>query len=263
MIKSALMALTIFLSAGCANAQEDTLNRKSTDESRPAPQVAGETHRQRYAVAKASDKIVGNNGKGFEGLWGTRNARAVLNGIYYRGGANNIYFTPKRDNMNPMPTPGLENLCKEGFTHAVYLYSTNFSTAPKEVKCTTYEGHENTFTYSQVSPLAYREEDLRQLHSLIYERVRDSRLGPIYDHCWNGWHASGYVAATALRQFCDFTAEEAVAYWNLNTDGNHGSSYNKLRDRIRTFVADPNMTLTPEEKSVVCPKPGSLEFVSP
>lgn len=261
MIKSLFVAISLFLSVGCANAKEEiSTGRKSIEDPAPGAPVAGETHRNRYSLSSAADKIVGNNGKGFEGLYGTRNMRAVLNGVYYRGGANNVYFVPKRSNANPLPTKGLENLCQEGFTQAVYLYSTNYSTAPKEVKCKTFEGNENTLVYSQFSPLAYRESDIRAMHMMMFDRVRDSKLGPVYDHCWNGWHASGYVAATALRQFCDFTAEEAVAYWNLNTDGNNGSSYNKVREKIRSFVPSPDMAISAEEKAALCPKPGSLEF---
>jgi len=262
LIKSLLVAFSLFLSVGCANAKDEiATGNKQHEDTAPSTLVAGETHRERYGLTNASQKIVSNNGKGFEGLYGTRNVRAVLNGVYYRGGANNVYFVPKRKNSNPIPTQGLENLCQEGFTQAVYLYSTNYSTAPKEVKCKTFEGNENTLVYSQISPLAYRESDLRAMHMMMYDRIRDPKLGPVYDHCWNGWHASGYVAATALRQFCDFTAEEAVDYWNVNTDGNNkGSSYNKLRDKIRSFVPSPDMEISAEEKAALCPKPGSLDF---
>lgn len=261
MIKSLFVAISLFLSVGCANAKEEiSSGNSSREESALSSPVAGETHRERYPLASAAEKLVGNNGKGHEGLYGTRNFRAVLNGVYYRGGANNVYFVPKRNNSNPLPTKGLENLCQEGFTQAVYLYSTNYSSAPKEVKCRTFEGHENTLVYSQISPLAYRESDLREMHMMMFDRIRNPKLGPVYDHCWNGWHASGYVAATALRQFCDFTAEEAVSYWNLNTDGNNGSSYNKVREKIRAFAPSPDMAISAEEKAALCPKPGSLAF---
>ena len=32
----------------------------------------------------------------------------------------------KRNNKNPIPIDGLRNLTKEGFSKAMYLYSTNF-----------------------------------------------------------------------------------------------------------------------------------------
>jgi hypothetical protein len=256
------LLLFSFLSTGCAVAKEDAPTAVGQGEvSAPLnPNTTGDLFRLRYPVKNASEKLVSNNGQGLASLYGTRNTRAVLNGVYYRGGANNIHFIPKRGNMNPLPDKGLENLCKEGFSHAVYLYSDNYESAPKEVKCVTFAGADNTLSYLQISPLAYKDEDMRRLHALIFDHIRDPRLGPIYDHCWNGWHASGYVAATALRQFCGFTGDQAVAYWNVNTDGNNGSNYNRLRDRIRNFQINPEMQLSEEEKTVLCPSPGSLNF---
>lgn len=229
--------------------------------SNPDNGVVGGNYRARYPLASASQKLVDNKGNGFNSLYGTRNFRAVLNGVYYRGGANNSYNkNGVRDNMNPLPADGLQNLCKEGFTQAVYLYSTRFSTAPKVTKCKTPEGADNVLTYLQVSPLSFNKADLDQLHNLIFQHIRDSRLGPIYDHCWNGWHASGYVAATALRQFCDFNADQAVSYWNQNTDGNM-SGYDSIRAKITSFVRNPALTITAEEKAALCPKPGNLVYV--
>lgn len=223
--------------------------------------VVGGDYRQRYALPTASAKLVDNHGNGHDDLYGTRNFRAVLNGVYYRGGANNVYNKhQRRSNMNPLPNEGLTNLCQEGFTQAVYLYTERYSSAPKITKCRTFEGNENTLEYLQISPLNFNIADLERLHGLIYEHIRAPRLGPIYAHCWNGWHSSGYAAATALRQFCDFTAEQAVQYWNANTDGNNGASYNGIRNKIRAFVPNPAWTLSPEEKTTLCPSPGSLSY---
>ncbi len=63
------------------------------------------------------------------GICRSRSSRCFL----YRGGANNKYLENPRSNTNPLPTVGLTNLCKEDFScRGVYLYSENFSTAPKE-----------------------------------------------------------------------------------------------------------------------------------
>lgn len=81
-------------------------------------------------------KITNNTGDGFEELYGTRNMRAVLHGIYYRGGANNYcHRSNPRDNMNPLPADGLSNLCEEGFGKGIYFYATNFK--PTALTCTT------------------------------------------------------------------------------------------------------------------------------
>src|SRR4051812_16425061 len=72
------------------------------------------TFQQKYNLPNSSAKLVDNYGNGYEDLYGTRNVRAVLSGILYRGGANNYYHKVEpRDNHNPLPDDGLENLCKE------------------------------------------------------------------------------------------------------------------------------------------------------
>ena len=35
-------------------------------------------------------------------------------------------------------------------------------------------------------------------------------------------HASGYISALILRQFCGFTAQEAINYWDLGTEHRGG-----------------------------------------
>ncbi len=216
----------------------------------------------RYPLKNASQKLVDNRGNGYEDLYGNRNLRAVLNGVYYRGGANNYYHrTNKRNNMNPMPNDGLQNLCEEGFGKAIYLYQENYSTAPKSVSCKNYRSEDNQLKYDQSTILKYNLEDLRAIHAQILDHIRNPRLGPILAHCWNGWHASGYVAATALKQFCGFTAEQAVKYWDLNTDGNNKESrYESLRKRIRAFEPDSRFQISEEEQKKICPHPETLLF---
>ncbi len=216
----------------------------------------------RYPVKTASQKLVDNQGNGNESLYGNRNLRAVLNGVYYRGGANNYYHrTNKRNNMNPLPNDGLQNLCEEGFTKAVYLYEANYETAPKVTACKNYRGDETKLNYNQVSVLRYELADLRRIHTMIFDHIRDSRLGPILAHCWNGWHASGYVAATALRQFCGFEPEQAVRYWDAHTDGNNkATGYEAIRRRIRAFAPDPNLQISTEEQKKICPQPDTFVF---
>lgn len=218
----------------------------------------GATYRERYALKSATQKLVDNYGRGNESLYGVRNFRAVLNGIYYRGGANNVYHrSNKRDNMNPLPDDGLQNLCEEGFGTAIYLYSKNYSTAPKNTRCRTFENVDNDLNYHQASVLNGNAQ-IKRVLSLIYDHIRDPRLGPIYAHCWNGWHASGLAAATALRQFCGFSAEQAVQYWNQNIDKHEVGE--GVRRRIRQFVPYPEFQISEEEKKAICPNGESLKF---
>ncbi len=268
--KPALFLLLLIFGSFSCSVTSSAFGRKSQPTPPPAPPpapqqpapIVGAEHRSRYNLLSASQKLVDNKGNGYEDLYGTRNLRAVLNGVYYRGGANNYYHrVNKRENSNPLPNDGLENLCEEGFGRAVYLYATNYDTAPKQLRCQTFNRHENQIQYLQASILSYRESDIKNLLSLIHEHIRNPRLGPIYEHCWNGWHASGFAAVTALRQFCGFTAEQGVKYWDLNTDGNNKESgYERVRQQIRKFVPFSDLEISAEEKRALCPNPDTLAF---
>ncbi len=211
-----------------------------------------ENAKLRYEVDNPYSKVVDNYGNGFEPLYGVRNFRVVLNGIYYRGGANNTYHrSDKRSNTNPLPDDGLKNLCEEGFQEAVYLYTTNYNTAAKLTSCTMANGQPNQLTYLQISAFDQVNEEthLRKIH----DHIKGNVLGPIYEHCWNGWHASGYVAAIALKQFCGYSNEEADTYWVRNTDGND-KGMDSIRGKLKAFKALNQFSITAEEKSLICPR---------
>ncbi len=209
---------------------------------------------ERYELYDLWTKRVDNFGDGFLPLYGVRNFRAVLNGHLYRGGANNYFHNVhKRDNRNPLPDDGLGNLCEEGFSQAVYLYSTNFDTAPHEVSCESIGG-KNHLKYLQQSP--FNTEGRHHILEAIYKNLKGARRGPIYLHCWNGWHASGFISALALRQFCDFTPDEAVAYWDRNTDGfNKDPAFVKVRADIKSFVPYKDFQVSHKIQSEVCLSP--------
>lgn len=197
-------------------------------------------------------KIIDNRGNGYEPLYGLRNLRVVLHGVMYRGGANNKFHrTNPRDNSNPLPPDGLANLCREGFGSAIYLYETNF--APYAEECTTRAGRPNHFEYEQISVLASGAgtvEVLGRVHSCI----AGTGPCPVYTHCWNGWHASGLISALALRQFCGFTGEEAVAYWIDGTDSLANSDYPRIKDAIRAFRPVPELDIPASARARICPE---------
>ena len=227
----------------------------------PIREVAGAAWRRRYPVATALDKLVTNRGDGLELLYGTRNVRAVLNGVYYRGGANNAFHrTTKRNNSNPLPDDGLANLCREGFRTVLYLYPTRFDTAPPSESCRTFDGDDGHLDYGQISVLRGRRADIQRILATVLQHIRKPELGPIYVHCWNGWHASGYAAAATLRQFCGFDAKQAVHYWDVNTDGANGGGYGKVRELIRTFEPFPELTIGADERAALCPDPATFAF---
>lgn len=227
----------------------------------PPPARAGAVMRERLAVHTAKQTLTGDRGEGYDDLYGTRNVRAVLNGVFYRGGANNAFHREgKRHNKNPLPADGLANLCHEGFGTAVYLYPTNFETAAHETTCKTPEGTDASLIYEQRTTQHGKKADLRFIFELILDSLRHPEKGGVYVHCWNGWHASGYIGAVALRQFCGFTGEQGVKYWNATAKGASKAEHDSTRDRIRKFKPFPEYTLTDEEKALLCPDPRSFKF---
>lgn len=206
-------------------------------------------YHQRYDLSDVFEKRVDNYGNGFEELYGVRNFREVLKGVFYRGGANNVYNKyEKRENMNPLPEGGIDNLCQEGFKTAVYLYATNYNRATHQRDCTSVRGA-NHLDYLQIDP----KSNPRKILELIYAAIFNSERGPIYAHCWNGWHASGLISALALRQFCGFTGAQALAYWIKNVDGNDGSGYDPIKEKIRNFTPFTDMMVNQSVQARICP----------
>ncbi|NJL26146.1 MAG: hypothetical protein HC902_13940 [Calothrix sp. SM1_5_4] len=204
----------------------------------------------RYGLRNLDEKRVNDRGNGFDGLYGVRNFRQVLRGVFYRGGANNLYHREKRrDNRNPLPDDGLYNLCSEGFKNAIYLYATGFKKAPPVVNCESSVQGRNRLVYEQLSFASKTRAILERVHAAIV----NPEQGPVYAHCWNGWHASGFAAAVSLRQFCGMDGDSAVAYWIRNTDGNDGRSYDGHKRRIREFIPYSDLQIDPATRSRICP----------
>ena len=202
-------------------------------------------YKERYHYSGPYTKLTDNRGRSELGynLDGTRNMRVVLHGVLYRGGANNLYGSPSRPNQNPLPKIGLVSLCREGFATGVYLYSTNYSSAPPWVYC---EGNE--LQYLQIDPYGRTEKIL----DLVFKRIKGGSDGPIYAHCWNGWHYSGLISAIALRQWCNYDGPTAVDYWVKNTDGN-SKGYDSIKSKIRNFKPLKKYEISDLEKQAICP----------
>ncbi len=256
-----LIAATLVV-ASCAQPvskmNESTANgdTQTTDGTSDAAAVtkASLDYKLRYKFLDPYNKVVDNRGKGFEELYGTRNFRVVLHGVYYRGGANNSYNREGvRNNSNPLPTTGLENLCKDGFSTSIYFYTKNYGTAPKVVNCRDRKEANTTLNYKQISSLTASTATNEAILSLVYDRIKGKLDGPIYGHCWNGWHASGYAASIILKQYCNYTDDQAEAYWRKNTDGNDDASYAGVVTKVRAFKPLAKFKISAAEAAAICP----------
>ena len=210
-------------------------------------------YRSLFSLDCVEEKATDNYGNGNNDLYGTRNFRTILYGVAYRGGGNNYYHNEnKRDNKNPLPNDGLKNLADLKFEAAVYLYSTNFETAPSSMRGSG--GH--VMDYYQIS--GNSQDDMRSLLEMTYESIMNPDQGPLYLHCWNGWHQSGYVSAVLLRQFCGLSAEEGLKYWNNNTD-TYNNGYSRIKNAIQDFNPYQDLKVSSEVQQAICPCMNSME----
>ena len=210
-------------------------------------------YKERYQETDLMYKITDNRGDGFDSLYGTRNMRPILHGVAYRGGANNYYHkTDKRKNQNPLPYDGLTGLCKEGFSASVYLYRKNFEDYVQADTCDCVDGTMNKHDYYQYD--YFDSTHVREMLSMTYESIMNPDVGPIYLHCWNGWHASGFISAVILKQFCGYSSWDAVNYWDLGTDGaNTSPRYQHQRERIKDFNPYPEFMISDSLQDCHCP----------
>ncbi|MCB9224608.1 MAG: OmpA family protein [Crocinitomicaceae bacterium] len=207
----------------------------------------------RYRETDLMYKVTDNKGDGFDSLYGTRNMRPILHGVAYRGGANNYFHnTDKRSNQNPLPTDGMHGLCSEGFSAGVYLYRTNFETSPLGDTCNCVDDSWNKFNYYQYD--YFDSAHVYQMLKLTYDAAVNPEVGPVYLHCWNGWHASGFISAVILKQFCGYSSWDAVNYWDLGTDGaNTSPRYQTQRERIKEFEPYPEFMISDTLQKCLCP----------
>ena len=206
-----------------------------------------EHYKNLFDLNCAKEKATDNRGNGNPDLYGTRNFRTILHGVAYRGGGNNYYHaTNKRSNKNPLPDDGLKNLAKLSFDSAVYLYKVNFDSAPSKTKST----NGNVLDYYQIG--GNNKKEVRTLLEMTYESIKKANKGPLYLHCWNGWHQSGYVSALLLRQFCGLSSNQGVDYWKKNTD-TWNNGYDRIKTAIRDFVPYSDLIISDETKKAICP----------
>jgi hypothetical protein len=165
---------------------------------------------------------------------GIRDYREVMSGVLYRGGADNGRAPLKQSQLNA--------LCEAGFGTAVYLYRTGFS-GPSTTRCSKgsleyiYEG--------------WQGKGRAVVDQKIYNTIKTNGK-PVFIHCWNGIHATGAVAATALMQFCDLPPRKAVEYWKVGIAPR--VQYPSVIRDIESFQPSPRLQLTPQQQRQYCPE---------
>jgi len=165
---------------------------------------------------------------------GIRDYREVMPGVLYRGGANN--------GRAPLNRGELDALCDAGIGTAYYLYNTGYH-GPSVTHCSKGE-----LDYSYES---WEGKGRAIIDQQIYNTIKNKGK-PVFVHCWNGIHATGAVAATALMQFCGITARQAVEYWKVGIAPR--VQYPSVIRNIESFQPNPKLLLTPEEQAAYCPK---------
>jgi LysM repeat protein len=204
-----------------------------------------------FGLDSVQTKLVNNKGIGPENLLGVRNMRVVLHDILYRGGSNNFYrreTEPKTYNSHPLPPWGINNLRQAGFGGAIYLYSKYFEEDyPEPVLDSLFD---LGFNYS-CQPDLNRDvvfTFFEEINSLIQSEKKE----PLYIHCWNGWHQSGMLSAFTLMQFCGLNNQQALKYWEQNTDGAF-KGYPHVKSEILKFKPFDEFKTDSVTRARICP----------
>lgn len=165
-----------------------------------------------------------------------KNEQKILGGLLSRGGVM------KRQ---PLSNADLKGLCERGFTNAYTLYGG----ANKTVTCSRgtiqYRGSKDFRTTSDMNRI------LEDIHASFTSKEHT------FVHCNNGAHASGYVAAIALRTFCGISADKAISYWDRTLNGYPLQEPNRsnLMKRIRNYPVRADLELNSAQKETYgCPR---------
>lgn len=204
-----------------------------------------------FGLDSVQTKLVNNKGEGPDSLFGVRNMRVVLNNVLYRGGSNNFHrkdAEPKTYNSHPLPYWGLSNLRTSGFGGAIYLYSKYFDQDYPDPMLDSL--HELGFNYRCLPDL--NPDVVKGIFSDINKLIYAEEIAPIYIHCWNGWHQSGMLSAFTLMQFCGISNQQALKYWEQNTDGNY-KGFPAVKSKILEFKPYKEFATDSITRSRICP----------
>lgn len=164
-----------------------------------------------------------------------KNEQKLLDGLLSRGGVKN---------RQPLSNADLKELCERGFTKAYTLYGS----ANRNVECSRgtiqYRGSKDFRNPADMNRI------LENIHASLTTKENT------FVHCNNGAHASGFVAAIALRTFCGMSADKAIAYWGRTLNGYPLQEPNRsnLMKRIRNYPVRQDLELNAGQKqSFGCP----------
>ena len=170
------------------------------------------------------------------GLKGVRNLKEVIKGTLYRAGA--------AGGRTGLSESALTNLCIAGFSKVFYFYPDGF--VPQNLSCITKSGKTNHLSYVMTGFTSNKNK--ATVMESISEVIKNPTLGPVLVHCWNGYHASGEIAATALVQFCDWSGNDATEYWWKNQNGAKSKT-----TRIKNYPKDSLLEPSKEVQNLICP----------
>ncbi len=173
-----------------------------------------------FALVHAPDqyqKITDSRGRGPGQVSDIVNLREVIPGVLYRSGKS------IGNKFGPLSDASLVKLCKEGYSTAFYDYKRG---QDHNVPCGTNQ------VSLKIRPSLAGEKYVRDQLATIYTAIKQG-LGPVITSCDAGHHASGYISAAALIQFCGYTNQQALAYWIKNTDGD--SNYPSVKAKVLAF----------------------------
>lgn len=187
------------------------------------------------AVAASAEQIsiqdlMTNSEATQEQVTGLKNYRVVIPGVLYRGGNSSSGPVP----LNEI---GLKSLKAKNFSAAVYMYPHSWDKKPRNSK---------GIDYTSFGPDTRSRPHVKNFLTKVKDIIENKR-GPMYVHCWNGWHASGEMAAYALMQFCGMTGQQAQQYWFANVP-------NGKILRIQKFQIFDDLKISAEDASRICPR---------
>ena len=87
---------------------------------------------------------------------------------------------------------------------------------------------------------------------MVYETIKNNDLGPVYLHCWNGWHQSGFISAILLKQFCGFSTLKSLHYWEDCADS-WSKGYDRIKEAIINFVPIEKYKIDQKTADLICP----------